>query len=170
MSDNRPRTTLVLGAAMAGILAFGPSALAGDGPSSNGHGTYTVQDEDGKEYKRQFSFAATTKNDGTVNGNAEVHNPAYDFAAHIDLSCLLVDGNRASMGGTVTKSNDPGLGEGTFAFFTVYDNGEPGVDKDTISATFFDTEAPPPSCLLIGANDFNQTPIEAGNIQVKPAS
>jgi hypothetical protein len=163
------RTTVAVGA-LAAMIAVGTPAHAVSGPSSNGHGTYTVTGDDGKDYKRQFSYNAVTQKDGTVNGNAEIHNAAYDFTAHIDVSCLLVDGNRASMGGTVTKSNDPGLGEGTFAFWTVYDNGEPGAGKDTMSATYFDFQAAPPSCQLIGANDFDQTPIEEGNIQVKPAA
>jgi hypothetical protein len=82
------------------------------------------------------------------------------------VSCLQVVGIRASIGGLVTKSNDPNLGPGTSAFFTVYDKGEPGT-LDTISAVAFDNVVGPETCQVIGPNDFDQTTIEGGNIQVR---
>jgi len=164
----RPSTRAALTAGATAALgltvAFGPLVQAAPPGSATGHGFYDA----GNGQKRQFSFnAIDTAGDGTATGNAEVHNPAFAFDAHIKVSCLLVDGNRASVGGTVTKSNDPGLPPGTFAFWTVYDNGEPGAGHDTISAVFFDFEAAPPTCQLIGPNDFDQTTIQGGNIQVR---
>lgn len=137
------------------------SASAGSGPSANGSGQLVING-----VKRQFSFSATTKADGTVNGSAEIHNPNFDFRSHIDVQCLLVDGNRASIGGIVRSTNDPNL-DGQRAFFTVYDNGEPGKGKDTISVVFFDNEVPASACRFIQPGDFDQMPISAGNIQVK---
>jgi hypothetical protein len=147
-----------------------------DKASASGHGTLTING-----VKRQFSFSAVMHSDGTVTGNATIHNPNFDFRAHLDISCLLVtdvvDGNgnligkRASIGGVVRQSNDPTLGENCRGFFTVYDNGEPGKNKDTISLIFFSCSpgdpTPASACQLIGPNDFDQMPIDDGNIQVK---
>lgn len=137
------------------------SAVAAAGPSATGHGTLTLPD--GR--KRQFSFSAKQRADGTVSGNAVIHNPDFDFRAHLDITCLQVDGNRASMGGRVS-ANDPAL-DGLNGFFTVYDNGEPGKNNDTISLVFFDPVSAD-TCQLIGPDDFDQMPIDGGNIQVRP--
>ncbi len=44
--------------------------------SASGHGTLIVQDEQGKNVRRQFSFNAKTNADGTVSGHAVLHNNA----------------------------------------------------------------------------------------------
>lgn len=145
-----------------------PAPLIVAQPSANGHGT--LINPDGS--KRQFSFSAVTKRDGTVTGSAVLHNPAFDFFAKFDISCLNVVGNRATFGGLVTKTNDPFFspapGGGGFdrAFFTVVDNGEPG-SADTISRVSFDDTVGPEACELTGPTDFVQEPIENGNVQVK---
>jgi hypothetical protein len=53
------------------------------------------------------------------------------------------------------------------AFFTVFDNGEPGAGNDTISEVFFDNVVEPSACQFIGADDFPQIPIEGGNVTVR---
>jgi hypothetical protein len=164
MKNRRIALSLIALAAlvMASALALKwNSARAGSGPSANGSGQLVING-----VKRQFSFSATTKSDGTVNGSAEIHNPNFDFRSHIDVSCLLVDGNRASIGGRVRSTNDPAF-DGQNGFFTVIDNGEPGKGKDTISLVFFANPPGPEACRFIGPDDFDQTPISAGNIQVR---
>jgi hypothetical protein len=110
--------------------------------------------------------------DGTVQGMAVLHNPSFDpkYNVQIDITCLLVVGNRASMGGSIKHITDPVFNdEFDAAFFTVFDNGEPGKKKvDTISELFFDNVVEPSACEFIGADDFPQIPIEGGNIQVRP--
>jgi hypothetical protein len=81
-------------------------------------------------------------------------------------------GNRADLGGVVRKSNDPGLPEGTRGFFTVFDYGEPGKDRDTISPVFFDFDVPASNCEFIrtdptAPSNSIQIVIETGNIQVR---
>lgn len=148
--------------------------------SASGHGAYAV----GTKQKRQFSFSAVKHRDGTVTGNATLQNPAFDFRAQFDISCLRVTrgvtnpvtgevGNRADVGGVVRKSNDPGLPEGTRGFFTVFDHGEPGKDRDTISPVFFDFQVPAANCEFIltdptAPSNIVQIVIESGNIQVRP--
>lgn len=160
-------------AAMMVALMAGPlvgAAGAASGPSASGHGSLTVTDPDGNERLRQFSFSANTKKDGTVNGSAVIQNPAFEpkYHVNIDIQCLRVDGNVASIGGIQRNSNDPDFERDfPFAFFTVVDNGESG-DLDTISVVFFDNAAPPSACLNIVPTDFPQNLIEHGNVQVRP--
>ena len=140
-------------------------------PSASGHGTILLQDTDGRTVRRQFSFSARIMPNGSVQGNAVIHNPSFDpkYDAHFNITCLQIVGNRASFGGSVRKSSDPVFNdEFDAAFFTVFDNGEPGADNDTISEVFFDNVVEPSACQFIGADDFPQIPIEAGNVQVSP--
>jgi len=168
----RLRRFAAAGAVLAAVVlpaapaSAAPAPLIVAQPSANGHGT-TIN-ADGS--KRQFSFSAVTRKDGTVTGSAVLHNPAFDFFAKFDVSCLKVEGNRATFGGLVTKTNDPFFSSdgGGFdrGFFTVVDNGEPGTG-DTISSVFFDNEVGPEACELTGSEEFPQRPIENGNVQVK---
>jgi hypothetical protein len=156
------------------VIAFSgavrPTA-AGAGPSASGHGTILVTNPDGKTVRRQFSFSAKQMPDGTVQGNAILHNPAFDprYDTQIKITCLQVVGNRASFGGSIRKTSDPAFNdEFDAAFFTVYDNGEPGKAVDTISPVFFDNVVGPETCQFIGPDDFNQIPVQSGNVQVRP--
>ena len=159
-------------AAMAGTtIVLRSTFAAAAGPSASGHGTILLQNTDGKTVRRQFSFSARIKSDGTVQGTAIIHNPSFDpkYDAQFDITCLQVVGNRASFGGSVRKTSDPVFNdEFDAAFFTVFDNGEPGADNDTISEIFFDNVVEPSACQFIGADDFPQIPIESGQVQVRP--
>src|SRR6187401_1384981 len=109
------------------LLRTTTAAVAG--PSASGHGTILLQDTEGRTVRRQFSFSARQLRDGSVQGTAILHNPSFDpkYDAQFDITCLQVVGNRASFGGSVRKSSDPVFNdEFDAAFFTVFDNGEPG--------------------------------------------
>jgi hypothetical protein len=157
--------------ATAATIVRRPTAAAVLGPSASGHGTVLLQDTDGKTVRRQFSFSARFNSDGTVKGSAILHNPSFDpkYDAQFDITCLQIAGNRASFGGAIRKTSDPVFNdEFDAAFFTVFDNGEPGDGNDTISEVFFDNVVEPSACQFIGADDFPQIPIESGNVQVRP--
>ena len=157
--------------ALAATTILRSTSAAAPGPSASGHGTILLQNTEGKTVRRQFSFSARIRSDGTVQGHAIIHNPSFDpkFAAQFDITCLQIVGNRASFGGSVRKTTDPVFNdEFDAAFFTVFDNGEPGADNDTISEVFFDNVVEPSACQFIGADDFPQIPIESGNVQVNP--
>jgi hypothetical protein len=160
---------LVIATATTTVLRSTSAAAAKT--SASGHGTILLQDTDGKTVRRQFSFSARVRSDGTVQGNAIIHNPSFDpkYDAQFDITCLQIVGNRASFGGSVRKTSDPVFNdEFDAAFFTVFDNGEPGAGNDTISEIFFDNVVEPSACQFIGADDFPQIPIESGNVQVNP--
>ena len=147
------------------------TSAAPPGPSASGHGTVLLQDTEGRTVRRQFSFSARRLPNGTVQGSAVLHNPSFDpkYDAQFDITCLQVVGNRASFGGSIRKTSDPVFNdEFDAAFFTVFDNGEPGAGNDTISEVFFDNVVEPSACQFIGADDFPQIPIESGNVQVRP--
>ena len=159
-------------AAMAGTTVVLRSTFAAAaGPSASGHGTVLLQNSKGKTVRRQFSFSARVLSDGTVTGSAILHNPSFDpkYSAQFDITCLQVVGNRASFGGSIRKTTDPVFNdEFDAAFFTVFDNGNPGNANDTISEVFFDNVVEPSTCQFIGADDFPQIPIESGSVTVNP--
>lgn len=157
--------------ALAATAMLRSTSAAAPGPSVSGHGTVLLQDTDGKTVRRQFSFSARIRSDGTAQGHAILHNPSFDpkYDAQFDITCLQVNGNRVSFGGSIRKTSDPVFNdEFDAAFFTVFDNGEPGADNDTISEVFFDNVVEPSACQFIGADDFPQIPIESGQVQVRP--
>jgi hypothetical protein len=158
--------------AMAGTtIVLRSTHAAAAGPSASGHGTVLLQNSKGKTVRRQFSFSARVMPDGTVKGSAILHNPSFDpkYSAQFDITCLQVVGNRASFGGSIRKTTDPVFNdEFDAAFFTVFDNGNPGKENDTISEVFFDNVVEPSTCQFIGADDFPQIPIESGSVTVKP--
>lgn len=156
---------------LAGTALLRSTSAAAPRPSASGHGTVLLQDTDGKTVRRQFSFSARVMPDGTVKGSGILHNPSFDpkYDAQFDITCLQVVGNRASFGGSIRKTSDPVFNdEFDAAFFTVFDNGEPGANNDTISEVFFDNVVEPSACQFIGADDFPQIPIESGNVKVSP--
>jgi hypothetical protein len=179
MSKTARRVGLAAAGAVAtiGFLAAAPVASAPPArDSANGHGTLLVPGTTGL-VRRQFSFEAQRRADGTVTGHATLINPAFKgangrspYQLDVDVSCMKVVGNIAVMGGTTRRTNDPSLVDAVF--FTVQDNGEPGAGRDRISRAFFwdddpGTQGDPQACLLTGPNDFPLEPIEAGNVQVR---
>jgi hypothetical protein len=157
--------------AIAATVILRPAAAAAPGPSASGHGTVLLQDTDGRTVRRQFSFSARIMPDGSVRGSGILHNPSFDpkYDAQFTITCLQIVGNRASFGASIRKTSDAVFNdEFDAAFFTVFDNGEPGAGNDTISEVFFDNVVEPSACQFIGADDFPQIPIESGNVQVNP--
>ena len=158
-------------AAAAATFMLRPASAAAPKTSASGHGTVLLQDTEGRTVRRQFSFSAREMSDGSIQGSAILHNPSFDpkYDAQFDITCLQIDGNRASFGGSIRKTSDPVFNdEFDAAFFTVFDNGEPGADNDTISEVFFDNVVEPGACQFIGADDFPQIPIQSGNVRVSP--
>jgi len=157
-------------AVLAGTTLLRSTWAAAPKHSASGHGTILLQNTEGKTVRRQFSFSARVLANGSVSGSAVIHNPSFDpkYDAQFNITCLQVVGNRASFGGSVRKTSDPVFNdEFDAAFFTVFDNGEPGNGNDTISEIFFDNVVEPSACQFIGADDFPQIPIESGNVQVR---
>lgn len=152
------------------MAAFGSASLTlvgaqNSGPAANGHGNTTAVNDE----LRTFSFHAIQKKDGTVTGNMTLHNRGLDSFLKVDINCLLVTGNIATMSGVVTHSDDPrGDFEGLPAIFRVVDNGEgENSPPDLISGVVVLGDE---DSLITCKDPFPLTLrlIEAGNIQVKP--
>lgn len=162
--------------AVVSLIVTTNSTAQNNQESASGHGTLIVTDENGRQVRRQFSFNAKRQNDGTVKGNAVLHNPAFpgangnNYQAKFDISCMRIYGNIAVLGGFVRRTNDPNLIDA--AYFSVQDNGEPGRNNDRISSVYFYDDDPtttgsPALCELLGPNDLPTNPIDGGNIQVR---
>lgn len=141
--------------------------------SASGQGSLST---DSSNRKRQFSFSARRGADGTVKGNAVLHNPAFTvdngqrYQLQIDISCMKVIGNVAFFGGLTKRTNDPSLVDAVY--FSVEDNGNPGRGSDRISRVFFFDEDPtttgdPQLCQNNVIGDFPMEAIESGNIHVR---
>lgn len=136
---------------------------AADGnPHANGGGT-TI--EGGKV--STFVFNAVQHSDGSVNGHLNYMFREADINIQMDIDCLDINGNRATLSGTVTQvggsATPPSyIFVGQRASFTVQDNGQgKGSAPDLISDLFLFGGA---SC----ANNWvTYLPI-SGNIDVKP--
>jgi len=165
-------TIVIVALALLAVTAWTTSGSLAQGrqESANGHGTQLVLNEQGNTVRRQFSFSARTSRDGIVTGQAILRNPAFSgangktFQVKIEISCLNVTGNRAVIGGTVQRTNDPNITDS--AFFVVEDNGEPGANSDMLSGVAFSSEVGPEACQTLDTSNFALFPIEAGNIQV----
>lgn len=169
----------MLALAAIALVVIAPKSQAQSGESANGQGTLLDVDENGNTVRRQFSLSARRYPDGTVKGNAVLHNPAFTnangqkYQLQIDISCMKVIGNVAFFGGTTRRTNDPSLVDAVY--FSVQDNGEPGRGRDAISRVFFfdddpNTTGDPGLCQGNQLGDFPMEVIESGNIQVKSAT
>ncbi len=161
---------------IAGAVNLQKTSAAPSRDQVSGQGSVIVQTPDGRDARRTFSVSAHRNADGTVDGRATLHNPAFTgengqkYMLQIDISCMQVYGNIAFFGGTTRRTNDPNLVDAVY--FSVQDNGEPGKNSDLISSAFFFDDDPtttgdPQLCLGNQVGDFPMFPIEAGNIQLR---
>jgi len=154
--------TIALAMIVAALGAISVGAFGGNTPSANGQGS--INEPLGL---RTFSFSAITKKDGSVTGQATLHRRATTlFFAKVDVNCLNIVGNTATVSGVVTNSSNPEA-IGLVALFRVTDNGEgQGNTSDQISLLYFDAPDSGTDCRI--TEFIPQVPIEGGNIQVKP--
>jgi len=116
-----------------------------------------------------FSFGAIRDSDGSVSGQMQfVRHPdgvGLDIRAHFDITCLVIQGNEATIIGSTKTSNIPGVPEGFPVFFSVQDNGEGNDDlPDQMSGPFVFDADDDQSCRFI---ILPRLPVEKGNIQVR---
>jgi hypothetical protein len=148
---------IAVGLALLGVLVVGvssaPAAPGVGGPWDRASGAGKVLNQD-----RFFNVSAQNGPQG-VNGHITLDTgPA---RAKADVNCLIVVGNTARVGGTVTKSNDPSFPEGQNIAIYLEDNGSPGKDNDR-----FDAHRSLCTNPLI---DQNARPLESGNVVVNSA-
>jgi hypothetical protein len=139
-----------------GARAAGPAAATGSGQLTTGGEL------------RTFAFSAITGPSGNVNGQAQLINRAQGTKIHSQINCLSVVGNTAVVGGIVTSSTN-GAYDNWTGVFAVQDNGEGSSDPaDLLSLTFLYPPGSGVTCHTFPFASFPTSPIEAGNIQVRP--
>jgi hypothetical protein len=126
---------VILSMILCGIFFTGNlSAQSTGNRHINGGGTAV---EFGK--KSTFVFNAV-ETPGGINGNLVYHIRAFDVRFQMDLDCMEIRGNRATMSGTVTSITGdnipPYIFPGSRASFTIEDNGNGG-NRDRISDVIF---------------------------------
>jgi hypothetical protein len=107
-----------------------------------------------------LSFGAFDHGEGNITGQATFIDKAKNIKVSIDVECVTVNGNIATVGGTVQKSTIPDFAPGSGVSFMVADNGE-GIDSkpDLFSH---------PSGVGCGKEaKYVLMPSDAGNIQVR---
>ena len=138
-----------------------PSARANGNPSASGHANLTINGG-----LQTDSFSAIQHRNGSVGGQMTLDSRAQDVIIQGDVTCLVINGNEAIIGGTithVTPNSDPSWFYlvGQPFVLRVVDNGEGANDPvDLVSdVSILDCSSGPFLALL---------PTEAGNINVNP--
>ena len=141
-------------------------AEAASGPSASGHGNWI--NAAGEDVSRSFQGR---EHDGVVHGQFVQWITALDGVRRAnkgDIDCLrLLGPNEAVLSGPVTENVNPVL-VGQTQIFRVYDDGEGSDAVDRMSGLTFRTPESGVNCQNFTNPAANTTPIESGNIQVRP--
>ena len=143
------------------VPLFAVSGYAAGNPAASGGGTTVELGE-----KSTFTFNAVQKPTGTVTGHLVYQVRGLDIGFHMDIDCLDIVGNSATLSGVVTHITGSGtvpdfLFVGQHGVFSVTDNGE-GADAppDLISDVLLD-----PAVSCEGGLLLTYLPVD-GNVQV----
>jgi hypothetical protein len=153
--------------AMTLTLTVGVTA-GGDGIEASANGSGQIHVGSPPEL-RTFSFTAQTDSLGISRGQEELNNRSTGTVSHVQIDCLSVSGNVATMGGVVTDISPvtpPFFVPGNFVVFQVIDNGhgQSGIPDDISLTFFYATGNPNPGCTGFGT--LVTTPVEHGNVTV----
>ena len=132
-------------------------AKSATGPSVTGGGTITFGASKEHVSVRVFGTSGSAQfHDNTVVGNVN---------GHIEINCVRIVGNEATLSGIITHSNDPTI-EGFEALFQIRDNGEGGRGEgpDFMSPVLLHEVGVGPNCLVPG--EFDLAPVK-GNFRVE---
>ena len=133
-------------------------AASATGPSVKGGGTITFGAS--KEH--------VSVNVSGTSGSAQFHDNTVvgNVNGHVEINCVRIVGNEATLSGIVTQSNDPTI-EGFEALFQIRDNGEGGRGEgpDFMSPVLLHEVGIGPNCLV--PSEFDLVPVK-GNFKVEP--
>jgi hypothetical protein len=148
-------------ALLLGVMALS-SAWANGNPSASGHANLTISGG-----LQTYSFNAIQNRNGSVSGHLTLDSRGQDVIIQGDVTCLVINGNEAIIGGIITQvtpNSDP------INFFLVgqpfvlrvVDNGEGAPDPVDLVSDVYATAY----CSFGSFLDL--LPIEAGEINVNP--
>ncbi|HSE33378.1 MAG TPA: hypothetical protein VLA93_17535 [Pyrinomonadaceae bacterium] len=143
---------------MAIMIALGVWTL----PTNSAGGNVASANGSGHSGDVTLSFGAFDHGEGNVTGQATFMDDFTKTKVTIDVECLTVNGNLASIGGSVAKSSNPSFGVGKIVNFYVRDNGEgQGAIEDTFSGLSFG------GCAAAQGEEPIMMVSDTGNIQVR---
>ena len=113
-----------------------------------------------------ITFRAVQESGFVATGEATVHDVSAGVTARIDVNCLNVVGNTATISGIVTRSSDPDrVPVGSEGIFQVIDGGEGRGSADFMSLANFFAVGTGTDCTVPG--EFDLASVDQGNIQVQ---
>ena len=115
---------------------------------------------------RTIEFTAQRDRDNESRGQGHLFNHITGTKLHFTIDCLHVVGNVATVSGTFTHSNTSVYPEGAFFWVQVVDNGEGKKSPKDLVSPLFAIFGSPVACTT--PVQPASTPIEGGNIQVRP--
>ena len=170
LSPKANRRRAFLGAAAAAalvptLLVVPPTSAEGAGPMASGAAHISRNGE-----PLTLSFNVKRLASGEVVGQAQRQAGPVDATIHYELNCLRIVGNKAIVGGIVTRSTSPSFVVGRKAIFSVEDNGEgPNEGVDRVSFVLHATsDTMPGTCLTVTPPASATFDVEKGNVQVRP--
>lgn len=147
------------------LLVAVPSAMAAPGDFANGGG---------QVFTTNISFAAHNDKNGDAKGHMNGTAVGSRTSYRADVTCLRTFGNRAVIGGEITKEGGfgppPGFPVGSGLLYHVEDNGQPSDGEpgpDRINIQFL--PEPPEDCTGDPVRFLLSSPFERGNILVRDA-
>lgn len=161
---------LSVAAALFFVLLTGTAGAQGNKYMATGSGQVRINGE-----LRNFAFSAIKDRDGDVSGQAQLNNRNIPIEDHVDVRCLSVVGNTATVSGIITKSkskDNPAaeFAVGTPVIFRVQDNGEGANDPPDLITLEYPTGATgtdPLPCDVEPPFALPYLTVEKGNIQVQ---
>jgi hypothetical protein len=147
--------------AAATIVALAATVPAAAATTASAHGSGQIQFATNVE---SISFSAVRDEAGTATGHAVIRDISAGVTAFVDVDCLNVVGNTATISGIITRSSDPTL-EGMQAIFQVVDNGEGNDPPDLMSIANIYEPGIGPDCSVPA--EYDLSPLQGGNVQVR---
>lgn len=147
------------------LLVVPPTSAEGVGPMASGAAHISLNGE-----ALTLSFNVKQLASGEVVGQAQRQARPIEATMHYELNCLRIVGNKAIVGGIITRSTSPRFVVGRKAIFSVEDNGEgPNETPDRVSFVLHAlSDTTPGTCLTITPGAAATFDVEKGNVQVRP--
>jgi len=144
------------------MVAIGISLAITIVRTSNAGGNVASANGSGHSGEITLSFGAFDHGGGNFTGQATYIDDLAKTKVTIDVGCLTVSGNAASIGGSVVKSTNPSFPAGAGVHFSVLDNGEgQGAIEDAFSSLYMG------GCGAPEAEQPAMMSSDIGNIQVR---
>jgi hypothetical protein len=138
--------------------------------TGSGKVTFAGFPQPGMNTTEQFEVSAHDGPNGP-SGTIVVHSPLYSVDPGIvDVSCIVVDGNQARVGGKFREPFDF-LGSRISHFgIIIMDNGPPGVSPDEIHPVEFLDRTRPPEFTPCNMPPLSLFALDSGNYVVRPGA